>query len=297
MLGCDKTPYTFGPVTPYNETDVAIWMNLPLEYDATSCFCHTKPSPVTDASTGETACGKCGKVLLAKAELLQTADHSMMPGNNMPTNKVKGNSRMKMASKIANKTDSIGVKAECTIVSCCTKLGIPSAIKDDSISLFHKYRPELRGRGTGCMSAAIIYMSCREHSVPRSMLEICDTVNADMKATRKAYKAIHNSRGTAMPVQSSGGFTTRLASDLGVPEKTVRKAFDILDRVCKTGMMAGTNPLMLASGVLYIAVQDDGLQVSQNKMARASGITAVGMRKAVKKIQSVLDDHCKKSGA
>ena len=96
-----------------------------------------------------------------------------------------------------------------------------------------------------------------------------------------------------MPIQTPGGFTTRLASDPSVPEKTARKAIGMLDRIHETGMMVGNSPLILASGIIYIAAQDDGLKVSQTKIVRASGTTTVGMRKAMKRIRSVLDDHHK----
>ena len=33
------------------------------------------------------------------------------------------------------------VKAECTMAACCTKLGLPSVVKDNSLSLFRKHGP------------------------------------------------------------------------------------------------------------------------------------------------------------
>ena len=263
-------------------------MEIPPDLEQTSCFCGTNPRPVTDQMTGETACGKCGKVLVTRTENDQLEAHSSFIGNNVSSTKISGNARMKRASQMANNVDHTGINASSMIMACCAKLGLPTVIKASSISFFNKHRINLRGRNTNTMVAAVIYISCRENAVSRSMAEICDVLNADVKATRKAFKAIHNARGVPLPVQTSNGFVTRLASDLGMSEKMTRKALDLLSRTNEAGIMVGRHPVLLAACVLYIVSFDNDLGISQNKVADAAGITAVGLRLPTKKIRRTL---------
>ena len=82
-------------------------------------------------------------------------------------------------------------------------MGLPSVTGERAIVLFNNFRAELRGRNVSAMSVAVLYMACREHSITRSMAEICRAMDADPKATRRAYAKLHQSYKITLPVHSN----------------------------------------------------------------------------------------------
>ena len=243
-------------------------------------------TPIIDDTTGETACGKCGMVLEARTEQPHTADNVPFIGNNVSSTKIDGSPRMRNASRMANRVDHSGLTAKSTISSCGAKLGLPSVVRARANSLFHKFRPELRGRSCAVMAAATLYMSCREFSVPRSMAEICAASNVDLKQVRRAYKKICTSYEVSLPAPTSEGFATRLASTVGLSGKTSRKALGVLNRLNESGLAEGKHPVLVAACAVYIAAVEDGAHISQNEISMESGVSAAGMRQLIKNINS-----------
>ena len=102
-------------------------------------------------------------------------------------------------------------------------------------------------------------------------------VNANRRGVKRAYAILHKSMDAALPVQDSVGFATRLASDLGLPEKTTRRALKILERLDASGRAEGRSPITLAAYAIYAAL--DGTEgVTQRRIAMSAGITDVALR-------------------
>ena len=257
-------------------------MDTSIIFNSTQCLCSTSPAPVTDNVTGEIACSRCGAVLVSRAERPHVTDNHTLLDNNVSSTKIQGDYRMRRASQIANRVDHSGVAAIRVTKACCAKLGLPSTMRERAIVLFNKFRAELRGRNVSVMSAAVLYMACREHSITRSMAEICRVMDADLKATRRAYANLHKSHEIPLPIPTPAGFATRLASDLGLPEKTARKALNILKRLNDSGQTAGRHPGMLAAYAVYVAANDDGIDMNPANVAKMSEVTPEGLRGLIK---------------
>ena len=261
-------------------------MNMQINAGSKACFCGVCTAPVTDMDTGETVCGKCGMVLDSGTAQPHATDNHALLGNNMSSTKVDGDARMRRASQMANKVDHSGLTAKSTTTSCCAKLGLPSAVGSRALSLFKKFRAELRGRNVAVLTAAVLYIACREHLVPRSMVEICTAMNVNHKHVRKAYKRIRKSYAMTLPIQTSEGFATRISSNMGLPEQVSRKALDILNGLGRSGLNVGRHPQLVAAYAVYMAARDCGIDVAAATVAAASGITAPGILNLVKAVNA-----------
>ncbi len=178
---------------------------------------------------------------------------------------------------MSNKVDQKRLNATYMTKSCCTKLGMPQAVGDRAMIMFDRFRHTLRGRRLADLVAATLYMACREHGVTRSMKEVAMAVNANRRGAKRAYTILHKSMDATLPVQDSAGFATRLASDLGLPEKTARRALKILEQLDASGRAEGRSPITLSAYAIYAAL--DGTEgVTQRRIAQSAGITDVSLR-------------------
>ena len=260
-----------------------------LDHEALECSCDGDPVTVTDGETGEMACTNCGTVLVSRAEMPHTTDNVSMLGNNVSAVKHRGSARMRRAMRLSQNVDHYGLAVQSAIVSCCSKLGLPAVVRYRAQAIFQKFRLDLKGRRSNVKASAALYMACREHSVPRSLDEICHTMDSGVKAARKAYKVLYEARGNLLPEQLYVGFSTRLSANLNLPGKTSRKALSILNRSREMGMFVGRRPILLAACSAYVAIMDDGLHITQNAIAAAAGVTAPGMKDVVHLMKKHLD--------
>ena len=241
-----------------------------------ACSCPV-PTPVLDELAGETVCSKCAHVLDSSMEQPGKNENYTMLGSRVPSSQIVGSKRMRRASQMANNVDQKRLNATYMAKSCCAKLGMPQAVEGRAMIIFDRFRHMLRGRCLADLVAATLYMACREHGVTRSLKEVAMAVNANRRGVKRAYAILHKSMDAALPVPDSAGFATRLASNLGLPEKTTRKALKILERLDASGRAEGRSPITLAAYAVYAAL--DGTEgVTQRRIAMSAGITDIALR-------------------
>ena len=249
-----------------------------------------KPMPRTDYETGETACENCGAVLGMMQEAPHTADNrSIAPYRANATEIHGGCASLKRAVKISKKPDVTGINVSLTVKACCDKLGLPRSMEQRSIALFAKSRHMLKGRTAKNISAASVYMACREHSVTRTLKEVCDTMDAHYKRTRRVYMAICAVTEQKLPIMNPVGLVTRIASDLGLPEKFTRQALDMLERMNATGLAEGKSPMSLSACAIHMTAGSNPTKIMMKDICRAADITEAGLRNNAKMFREKLD--------
>lgn len=247
------------------------------------CFC-ARPGPIIDEITGETVCAKCGVVI--------TSD---MPSSRRSVKEVAGGAVRHAASSTAPTNTSRKMRRADAMVlgkvrsheqigylirTICAKLGLPHNASDDAVAIVLKHRQVFTYRNHSAGAAAAIYMSCRCAGIARSMNEISTAANANAKGCRKAYGKLCTVMENVEP-PSAVGFVTRLASDLGLPEAVSRRALKLLDGCDKLGFVAGRSPTLLAAYVVYDESRDMDKSPTQSEVARAAGVSTVGLRNLV----------------
>ena len=85
-----------------------------------------------------------------------------------------------------------------------------------------------------------------------------------------------------MPVVDSVQNVTKIASRIGLSEKTKRLAIEILRKAEENNISAGKNPMGLAATALYLSCVKNGEHKTQRDLAEASNITAVTIRNRCK---------------
>jgi transcription initiation factor TFIIB len=87
-------------------------------------------------------------------------------------------------------------------------------------------------------------------------------------------------------VYSPTEFVTRIAKAVDISEKTQRLALKILNIAEKKGVSTSKNPMAMAAASIYLAALVNIEKVSQLKISKVSGISAVTIRDRTKEIRN-----------
>ncbi len=85
-----------------------------------------------------------------------------------------------------------------------------------------------------------------------------------------------------MPVVDSVQCIARIASKVGLSEKTKRHAIKILKKAEESQIASGKDPMGLAASALYISTLKMGGKNTQKEIAFAAGVTEVTVRNRCK---------------
>ena len=183
-------------------------------------------------------------------------------------------------------------KAFILLDAISSKLGLPESVVEETAYLFRKIaaRKILAGRSTTAMLCATIYITCRITDTPRTLQDVVDAGNIKKKVLQRTYRFLAKELDLSPEAYSPSEFVTRIAKGLTLSEKTQRLAFKILDLCSKKQVSTSKNPMAMAAAAVYLAstITDEG--VSQLKISKISGISAVTIRERRKEIVMKIGD-------
>ena len=105
----------------------------------------------------------------------------------------------------------------------------------------------------------------------------------------RTYRLLVKSLGIKAPIQDPSIYVTKIASRLGLSQKTVQEALRILDEAGRRGITIGKDPAGIATAALYIACE--GREVRQRDLAKAAGVTEVTVRHRSKELRDALSQE------
>ncbi len=280
-----------------------------------SCLRCGKTALITDAETGEIFCGGCGFVLSERIENPGPESHSfpddriniertgsgtslakhdqglstiINPINRDATGKPLSNS-MKMTLHRLRIWDSRSQsqpidrnlkQAFSELYRLKDKLSLSDSVVEKAAYIYRKalYKKLVRGRSISAVIGSALYAACRETNTPRTLKEIAETMNIKKGDLAANYRLLVKTFDLKMPVVDSVQNVARIASKIGLSEKTRRYAIEILRKAEENKISAGKNPIGLAAAALYVACVTNGENKTQRDFAEASNITELTIR-------------------
>ena len=160
------------------------------------------------------------------------------------------------------------------------KLALTDVVLEKAAYIYRKAleRKLVRGRSIQGLVAACIYAACRNTETPRTLYDIANGMNIRKKDIARCYRLIFRELELKMPVVDPVKGVSRIASIAKLSEKSKRKAVLILNQAKETGIVAGKDPMGIAAASLYLACISTGEIKSQKEISLASGITEVTIR-------------------
>ena len=287
-----------------------------------------KNEMITDAYTGEIACGSCG--IVSSDQIVDQGSESVgsNPNDYMNNSRVGAKRSLKMIdmglstiieakdrdvtgkplslenrrmfyrlrmwdrnSRSASSSKSFQ-KAFLLLDAISSKLGLPESVVEETAYLFRKIaaRKILAGRSTTAMLCATIYITCRITDTPRTLQDVVEAGNIKKKVLQRTYRFLAKELDLSPEAYSPSEFVTRIAKGLTLSEKTQRLAFKILDLCAKKQVSTSKNPMAMAAAAVYLASTITVEGVSQLKISKISGISAVTIRERRKEIVMKIGD-------
>jgi transcription initiation factor TFIIB len=172
------------------------------------------------------------------------------------------------------------------------KLALTSAVIEKAAYIYRKAmeRKLVRGRSIQGLVAACIYAACRNTETPRTLDDIANGINIRRKEVARGYRLIFRELDLKMPVVDPVKGVSRIASIAELSEKCKRRAIQILNQAKKVGIVAGKDPMGIAAAALYLACISIGETKSQKDISIASGVTEVTIRNRCAGLRKMLND-------
>jgi transcription initiation factor TFIIB len=193
-------------------------------------------------------------------------------------------------SQVHSSTERSLQKAFSILSRLKDRLGLPNHITEKAAYTYRKAQERglIRGDTIDSVLAASIYVATRQSGVPRTLEEISENSNVKLKHAARSYRRIITELDIKAPMIDLSKYIVKIANKLGFDEKIKRKALELMEQGQKKNILAGKDPVSMATSILYIVNVAEGHHKTQSEIAKAAGITEVTVRNRSKELRQKL---------
>ena len=194
-------------------------------------------------------------------------------------------------SKVNSPVDRNLRQALTELATLKDKLSLSNHIAENAAYIYRKALEKrlVRGRSISALLASSLYAACRNTETPRTLQDISKAANLKRKDIARCYRLLHRELELKMPVVDPVSCISRIASKINLTEKTRRVAVTILKNAQERKESAGKDPMGIAAAALYLACIKTGENVTQRNISDASGVTEVTVRNRCKSLRENVD--------
>ena len=170
------------------------------------------------------------------------------------------------------------------------KIRVPHSVKEQAALIYRKSLDKglVRGRSILAIAAASLYAACRFTETPRTLKDVAKASLVKKKDIARCYRLLLRELDIKMPTANPVRSVPKIASQLGLNEKTQQAAIEILHRAEEKKAIAGKDPMGLAAAAIYIACVVESQRKTQKEIAEAAGVTEVTVRNRYKGLRKTL---------
>ena len=171
------------------------------------------------------------------------------------------------------------------------KLAISESVVEKAAYIYRKALDKglVRGRSISALMASALYAACRDTETPRNLKDVEIAANIKRKDIARCYRLLVKELDLKMPVTDSVQCVARIASKIGIAEKTKRYAIKVLKIAQDNEASAGKDPMGLAAAALYLSCVKNGEDKTQRDIAEAANVTEVTIRNRYKGLKESID--------
>jgi len=170
-------------------------------------------------------------------------------------------------------------------------LNLPKNILETASVIYRKAVKKrlIRGRSIQGVTAAALYMACRQCGVARTLDEISQITTIHKKEIGRSYRFIVKELETFVPSLSAIHYVSRFANQLGLAGKVETMAQRILQTATTMRLTSGRGPTGIAAAATYIASVLAGERRTQREIAEVARVTEVTIRNRYKELLDKLE--------
>ena len=171
-----------------------------------------------------------------------------------------------------------------------SNLNLPIHVKEEAMRLYIEAfkRKLLRGRSINAMVAACLYLACRAKNIPRTLQEILDDSSVKAKDVRRSMSVLVRELNFKTQSTDPMALIPRYISDLGLDAEIEGLTNKILKAYISNFSISGKDPKGLCAGAIYLACRIRELEVTQQQIVDAVGVTEVTLRSRYKELKTKL---------
>lgn len=150
---------------------------------------------------------------------------------------------------------------------------------------------DVKGKSVASITAATIYMACKQCNVVRSLEEICrgicapKDVKSKTKLAAKYYRTMVMEMGQLnAPIVTMDKYISKIANMTQTEVRVERLALEIAEKTKDNSIADGKAPNGIAAAYLYVASVLLGQNVLQRDVSSIAGVTEVTIRNRCKEI-------------
>jgi len=150
---------------------------------------------------------------------------------------------------------------------------------------------DVKGKSVVSITAATIYMACKQCAVVRSLEEICrgicpaKDVKSKTKLAARYYRTMVMEMGQfTAPVVTMDKYISKIANMTQTEVRVERLALEIAEKTKDSSISDGKAPNGIAAAYLYVASVLLGQNVLQRDVSSVAGVTEVTIRNRCKEI-------------
>ena len=167
-----------------------------------------------------------------------------------------------------------------------SSLNLPKNIIETASVIYRKAIKKrlIRGRSIHNVTAAALYMSCRQCGVPRTLDEIASASTLNKKDIGRSYRFMVRELDTFVPPSTSRNYAARFSNKLVVSGKAEAIAIKILEIAKQMKLTSGRGPTGIAAAATYIATVLMNERKTQREIAEIANVTEVTIRNRYKEL-------------
>ena len=142
----------------------------------------------------------------------------------------------------------------------------------------------VRGRNIRTLSAAAVYMACKQCGFPRTLNEVTKASKISRRNVSKAYRFLVRELSCFIPPVEVAQYLKNFLNHITISEKTKEITDKILEAANELRLTSGRDPMSIVAAALYIATLLAGEKKTQREIAEASRLTETTIRNRYKEL-------------
>ncbi|GAA5991539.1 hypothetical protein JCM11641_000200 [Rhodosporidiobolus odoratus] len=182
------------------------------------------------------------------------------------------------------------------IGTMCEAISLPKSISDTTKMLFKRVDEErvLKGKSEAAIIAACIFIACRQGRVPRTFKEIVALTSVSKKEIAGAFKQIDKLFDTSTSHGSTStdldSLISRISNHLALSVPLQRACSLCGAKAVEDGVLAGRNPITIASSAIWFTTSLWGQRVDISELAKVGGVQESTIRTGYRLLLTVKDN-------
>ncbi len=172
------------------------------------------------------------------------------------------------------------------ISKIANNLNLPKNILETASVIYRKAVKErlIRGRSIQGVTAAAIYVACRQCGVARTLDEIAQSSTVNKKEVGRSYRFLIKELNYFIPPLKPSQYITKFSNQLTMQGKVEEIAHKILSAAKEMKLTSGRGPTGIAAAASYIASVLTGERKTQREIAEIAQVTEVTIRNRYKEL-------------